>query len=537
MALALSLAGIACSDADEPLPVAAADVAVDTPALVVVIVVDQMRHDYLRRFESEWHDGFARLLAEGLSFEQFRHSHGLTETAPGHATLATGSVPARHGIVANAIRRPDQPGEQSIVADPEVHMLGRAATTAKGASPRALLREGVGDWLQRAHPDAVVISIAAKDRAAVLLGGKQPDLALWLTSDSHSTSSHYAESLPAWVSGYDSSARADALFGRAWLPLRAPEAYRHAQRIIDPRIQDITDSPLSVHFPHVIQAADARASRVIRWTPFADAMTLELARAAIEHEGMGSDEVPDLLLLSLSGGDYIGHRFGPDSMEMYDYYYRLDALLGEFMRFLDARVAGDCVVVLTSDHGVAELPEFSPWSTAGRFLPADEVPPLVASLADAQGIAAPQLGYSQGIDLYFEDAVDAAARAAFRMALAEQLRRHPRIADAWTSDELAGGAAHGEHGLAWLHGFHPDRSSDILLEFEPGVVVAMFGTGHGTPHDYDRHVPLLIMGLGRSGRVDTPAWSVDLAPTLAAVLRIEAPADLDGRSLLPTAGL
>jgi len=503
--------------------------------LVVVIVIDQMRADYYDRLGPQWQRGFKQLREQGRYFSAAYHEHALTETAPGHASISTGTDPARHGIVANGWFDRAAGAKVNAVADPRVSILGLDSAT--GSSPANLLRESVGDWAQAADPAAIVIAMAVKDRAAILLGGQRPDAALWYEDElgGFTSSSYYTNQAPAWVEAYNASDRAAQLFGEhGWTLSLAETEYGDSRMTTDPKlVTTFYNYALTKQFPHVIETPGKLARNVVRDTPFADQMVLELAREAIAAERMGADEVPDLLLIGLSGGDYAGHRYGPNSVEIHDYYLRIDAALGAFVDHLDSTIGADnYLLVLTSDHGVAPMPEYSDIPTAGRFIAKDQVPPLLARAAKRVGLSrkqTPRIDLAHGLELTFPAAVPEPTRAALRAALAELLREHALVADAWTRDELIGEDQRNEFADPWRRSFHPERSGDVLIQLAPGVATHPAGTGHGTPYQYDQHVPLLIRGPGWSGVDDQRVSTIDLAPTIAGILGVEVGAGVDGR--------
>lgn len=506
------------------------------PKLVVVLVVDQMRFDYFDHFDAQWQHGLEQLRKQSRFFTQARHQHAMTETAPGHATISTGAHPAHHGIVANSWWDRTTRTKINAIDDDSAKIFGNP--DAGGISAANLLRESVGDWMQAANPDAVVVSVAIKDRAAILMGGKHPDAAIWYDSKigDFTTSSYYGEQLPAWVSAYNEKGRAAALYGEiGWTLSQPDEAYGSSRRQVDPKlVTTFEDYSLTKQFPHVIAVEGKQPRNVMRDTPFGDQMLLELARDAIAATHMGADDVPDLLLVGISGGDYAGHRYGPDSIEIHDYFLRLDEQLGAFIADLDRQFGSDYVLLLTSDHGVAPMPEYSDIPTAGRF---GGKPTLTAALAAAAKASKlkrsqqPTLEFSHGVDLTFPESVDEATRASFRAELARVLRERDEIEDTWTSDELGSSENRNEYAHAWRLSFHPERSSDINLQFAPGVVLYSEGTGHGTPYPYDQHVPLLIRGAGTPGDDDQPVASVDVAPTIAGLVGVAVPAGVDGKAI------
>jgi predicted AlkP superfamily pyrophosphatase or phosphodiesterase len=511
------------------------------PRLVLLLVVDQMRFDYFDRYASRWKHGFSRLRDESLFFTEAYHAHALTETAPGHATISTGMDPARHGMVANRVWNRAANEKAKVVDDPDSKVLGNEDVVGVSAAP--LLSEGLGDWMHAADERSIVVSLAIKDRAAILLGGKRPDAAIWYDDGfgGFTTSTYYADARPEWVDAYNAKGRAEQLYGeQGWTPAFPDEAYADTRRETAPEfVSTHAGYSLTKRFPHVIDDAGRAAGKgprnVVRDTPFGDQMTLELARDAIAATGLGRDEIPDLLALSVSGGDYVGHRYGPNSMEMDDYYLRLDALLGELVTDLDTTIGRDAyVLVLTSDHGVTPVPDYNEGvETAGRFLGRVEVPPMMTKVAKELSLKKkerPTLGWSHGVDLVWPEHVSEEVRVRYRAALAERLREHPLLTDAWTRDELARNADRNPLAPAWRRSFHPERSSDILLQLAPGVTTYPQGTGHGTPYAYDQHVPLLVRGVG-TGEHTQRVHTTDIAPTLARMLGIAPPESLDGHAI------
>jgi predicted AlkP superfamily pyrophosphatase or phosphodiesterase len=533
--------GRASTDASEPsdepiVEPVAKPVEPALPKLVVVVVIDQMRFDYFERFGTQWQHGLEQLREQSRFFTQARHQHAMTETAPGHATISTGTHPSHHGIVANSWLDRSTRTKVNAVDDPAAKIFGNP--DAVGISAASLLRESVGDWMQNANPDAVVVSLAIKDRAAILMGGKHPDAAIWYDSKigAFTTSSYYGEQVPAWVGAYNDKGRAETLYGEiGWTLSRPDDAYGSSRRQIDPKlVTTFEDYALTKQFPHVIAVDGTQPRNVMRDTPFGDQMLLELARDAIAATHMGADAVPDLLFVGISGSDYAGHRYGPDSIEIHDYFLRLDEQLGTFIADLDRQFGDDYVLLLTSDHGVAPMPEYSDIPTAGRFGGKQTLPPAIAAAAKAIELPEsqqPSVEFTHGVDLTFPETVDEATRVRFRSELARILREREEVDDAWTRDELAGSENRSEYAQAWRISFNPERSSDINLQFAPGVVLYSEGTGHGTPYPYDQHVPLLIRGAGRPGVDDQPVASVDVAPTIAGLVGVSVPAGVDGKAI------
>lgn len=513
----------------------------ESPRLVVLISVDQMRADYLDRFADRLEHGLADVSRNGLKFTNTHHAHPMTETAPGHATLVTGVHPARTGVVSNEWW--DRIGQARAYAadDPDVEILG--APLSMGRSPALLLRTTIGDWLKSTSPNSKVYSVAIKDRVSVLMGGKQPDDAYWYDSRTgrYVTSSFYAGEYPEWLNAFNEMMVTPENVGRTWQRLWPEESYTASRADSFPAEHD----GIHIVFPHAIDLADTLHSPYVELihTPFGDQTTISLAQELVVQEGLGEDEQLDLLFLGLSSADYIGHRYGPFSQEVEDYYLRLDQMLGEFMAFLDDRIGREnYVTILTADHGVVRLPEYS--STLGepgqRVSVDDFREELVAGLTMAvreleiYATPIPMIMYPLGLVLRFEaeegDEVSEEQMRRVREIVAEHLSKAEVIEDVFTYDELL--AAEVERGAIadYLKSFHPDRAADIVIQykehntFPPTLVV-----NHGSPYTYDTHVPFIVVAAGLNpGVVDRRVWSVDIAPSLAAMLGISAPGDLDG---------
>lgn len=506
------------------------------PRLTVVLVVDQMPIHLLERFDDLYAGGLRRLLDEGAVFTRARHRHGIPHTGPGHATLATGADPSVHGIVSNNWLDRGT-GTWVYAAGDSAHPL--VGGNGEGRSPRLLEWPTLGTHLKRAHPGARVIAISPKDRSAILTAGHDADGAYWFDAGTGRwiTSTWYRPDLPDWVAEFNGSGRADSLAGRQWTLLHAEGAYLRSRADEAPYENDGEDTT----FPH-----DAPAAREgpgwapgFAATPWLDELTLDLGRAAIDAEDLGGDATPDLLWIGLSAGDFIGHSFGPWSREVQDAMLRLDRALGEFLAHLDARLGADSyVVALSADHGVVPMPE---WAHAGgldaRRVDRESITALIRPALDgsaaAEGATEPvpaSLAYT-GVYLRLPGSLPADAAGRVTAAVAQALRAHPRIADAFTDAELAAGTPRPFAG-AFRRSRFPGRSPDIfLLGREHDLIAGPGITAHLSPYDHDVRVPLILMGGAvRAGRFGRDVATVDLAPTLARLLGIP-DGDFDGAAL------
>lgn len=513
-AVALASAPLA---AQAPAPSAAQPAA--RPPLVVLVSVDQLRGDYHDRFAGDLTGGLARLYREGAAFTNAHHDHAITETAPGHATLGSGRFPRSHGITANALG----------VGDPQSPVIGGGGS---GASPFRYRGSSIVDWMRAADPRSRALSISRKDRGAILPIGRAHQPAFWYATDGRfTTSDYYADTLPTWVQRFNARNSAAALAGTPWTLALPAERYAEADSVVqESGGRDFT-------FPHVIPADPTEAARTLAEYPAMDSLIADLALEGLQAMELGTGEAPDLLAVSFSTTDAVGHRYGPDSRELHDQIVRLDRTLARFLDSLVALRGPNVIVALSADHGVGALP-----GTRSRDGNAEatfvDLRPLYArtdTLLRARGVPA---GAFRRVD----DAVHldrAALRAAgvspdsLLDAFAADARRVPGVlrADRW--DALAADSASSPIARRWLHMFAPDQVPDLVLTYTPHSVNA--GASyfqHGAPHDYDSHVPLVFWGPAfRAGRHDGFVRTVDLAPTLAAAFGVAPTEPIDGRVL------
>jgi len=492
--------------------------AAETPRLLVFLVVDQLRADILEEYRPLFDGGLRRLLDDGLSFTQATHTHAVTETSPGHATLSTGTHPSRHGMVSNQwFERSNGAWRSVLNVEHESHSLIGDSTTGAGA-PERLMRTGVADWLRGAHPDAQVVSLSGKARAAVLLAGKTAGDVYWFdeASAKFSTSTYYSAGIAGWVEKYNDREGMDALADTLW-ESTIPSDYRSLTR---PDTAAGEGDGVHTWFPHIarIEGYGPLDGYWLANNPELDRSVLGLAREAVRALDLGEDATPDYLALGLSAVDRVGHAYGPRSREQLDNLLRLDRELGRFLDFLDDEVGvGKYAVAMSADHGVMDLPEAESWDGRSRRL----------TVADRM-----QLEELLG-QVVREEAANGASAIATR--LAAETEALPWVRKAWP----VGSMSESPDSLAQLqmNSFFPGRPTGVLARF--GVVYQLvpgtldwnwpLGTHHGSPYYYDRHVPLVFMGPGVvPGVSERPVETVDIAPTLAEWLGIQAPDDLDG---------
>lgn len=509
---------LACTHSSQPPPgVLAPPPSHERPALAVMLVVDQLSQPLLERYDDLFTGGFRRLLDEGRLYVNATHDHFATSTAPGHASLSTGVHPSRHGVVANQWYEPVDGGwvEVENVADSTVSIVDHPELP--GISPHKLMRPGVADWLRAAEPESVVASVSGKDRGAVHAAGRVGGQVWWYeeTTGRFVTSTYYRDSVPAWVERFHADRMVAYAADTVWAST-IPEAA--LERSLPDTAAHEGDG-VHTYFPHRF-AAEGDPNEFWEWfgdTPMMDAATLEFAEMLVTELGMGRDSIPDFLNVSVSQTDRVGHDYGPWSREQLDNLLRLDRELGRFFDFLDTTVGrGRWVVALSADHGVMVTPEAlqnEPGHENARRMTAGELA-LLDSLA---GEVSPAAG---------PDSV-----VAF-------LERLDFVAGAWTLQELAEGQPADSFAVLAQRSLYPGRAGGDLghlgveFRYSAWLLEDERGTGHGTPYWYDRHVPLIFLGPGiPPGRDPVRASTLDFAPTIARLLGVPHPDDLDGAPL------
>ncbi len=513
------------------------------PRLVVAIAVDQLRADYMDRFSRFYgRSGFNLFLQRGASFAEARYEHATTSTCPGHAVILTGSYGDVNGIIGNDWYDVETGREEYCAADSSATLIGSAL---EGRSPRNLKGATVGDLLKiSTGGQSRVVTVSAKDRSAIMLGGHLADAAYWMEDTLFVSSTYYRPDLPQWAREFNASAKVTSYFGRKWERLLPAPAYEMVGPDDVPTERD--DAGMGRTFPHTIAGGPAIGAAFVEafdQSPFSNDVVADFAMGAVTAERLGRDTVTDLLGIGFSANDRVGHAYGPDSHEVMDVTIRLDRTLARLFGFLDRTVGlANVVIVLTADHGVAPLPEvferLHPGASARRFHPA-VVDTVVKAALDARYGAAPPPGWvvhHAQPQLY----LNLAALRARKIAVEEAERvaqaavmSIPGVHEALTATELGMGRGAGAR-TAEVYSFFPGRSGNIYYQMAPYILVddEPTGTGHGTPWAYDRQVPLLWFG-GRivPGVRQTPAAVADIAPTLSALLGLTAPGGSQGRVL------
>ena len=512
------------------------------PALVVLIVVDGLPQRQLVDYRDQLVEGgLRRFLDQGRWFAEAHHGHALTVTAPGHAVMLTGAYPGRTGIIGNEWRDRATGELTSSTTDAAHTYIGHKTGKLDGTSPKNLRVETLGDVLERASPGSKVIAIAGKDRGAILTAGRTGTAYMYQAQTGRfASSTYYMKAHPAWVAAFDARKPADAWFHRQWRPLLPDSEYARSLPDDQPWYSPGGKLPKMMGEGQDAPGPSYYASLLI--SPFVDALTLDFARAAIAGEDLGADDSPDILVLCLSGHDYVNHYYGAESRLSHDHVLQLDRLLRDFFRDLDARVGRErYVAALSADHGFTPVPDHSRalGRDAGRVDLRRMLARVNSALEHELGDGA-WLRFITYADLALDERVAArhgvGVQAALEAARKEVLKE-PGIAAVYTRAQIEGLAARDAPYLeAVRRGWDRERSGDLQLVMKPYWVPGggfTRGTTHGSPHRYDTHVPLAFYGPAwvSPGRVDAPVAIVDLAPTLAALLGISPPAASQGRPL------
>lgn len=497
--------------------------AAGTPALVVFLTVDQMRPDYMDRWAPQLTGGLARFARQGAVFTNAFHDHANTETAPGHSVTMSGRFPRSTGIVSNT----------TGVLDPQAPLL---TSRDLPASPYRFRGSTLIDWLRARDPASRALSVSRKDRGAILPMGRAKQSVFWYATSNgeFTTSRYYADTLPTWIRRINARRMPQRLAGQTWNLLLPPSAYT------EPDSEPIENAGKEFTFPHTLPTDSARAASELPYTPWMDELTLATALEGLQTLSIGDGASTDVLAISLSATDYIGHRYGPDSREQHDNILRLDRALGTFIDSLyKLRDSSTIAFALTADHGVTSFPELVAQRSGRPVTPRYDVKPIVADLhaalraanVDTMAIAL------DGAAVYVNRKAFAQSRGnadAMLTRLATQLRAASGIARVdFVRDLAKADTLHDAVARRWAHMIPGD--SPIELVFTPvqgGYPRDARIAEHGLPYDDDAHVPVMFYGPWfKAGRYTQRALVADMAPTLAQVAGVPPTERLDGRVL------
>lgn len=505
------------------------------PTLLVILVVDQMRADYLSRFERFWTRGMRRLLDEGAVFEQARYPYLNTVTCAGHATISTGAFPSTHGVILNEWLQRSAGRRMSCTEDPTVTPLPYGGAPERiGHSAHRLRVPTIGDRLRERSPASRVVTLSMKPRSAVMLAGRSGTVTWFSDANTWSTSTAYGAS-PVLASYLDHHP-VEAARSAVWERTLEPSAYEG----LDDAAGERPGAGWSTFFPHPLSGAagtpDAAFYDLWERSPYSDAYLGAMSGSLVERLQLGQQDQVDLLGVSFSALDYVGHSFGPDSHEVQDTLARLDTVIGDLLHLLDARVGrGRYVVALSADHGVAPIPE--QWQAAGhdagRLLPQSIRAAAEAALRPlGPGPHVEQVEYT---DLYLSERARTALakRPDVERSLVDALSAVPGVARVFTSATLTRAQPSTDPSTRAAALSHAEGASgEIIIVPQAGwITTNSSATTHGSANDYDQRVPLIVMGPRVSpGRYQVDASPADIAPTLGALVNLPTPG-VDGRPL------
>ena len=501
-------------------PTASAARGASPASLVVFIAIDQMRPDYFERFRSQWTGGLGRIREHSVFYTHGQQNHANTETAPGHSTMLSGREPAHTGIVSN----------DRGVPDPTATLID---ANGPGASPRRFLGTTLYDWMLARDPRSRVLSVSRKDRGAILSVGRAIGPVFWYADGGFTTSHYYADTLPSWVTDFNSQHGADALAGTSWTLMRPESDYA------EPDSMPYEHGGTDFVFPHAFPATAQEVRDQLSSFPWMDSLTLAFALRGTRELSLGNGDAPDLLSISLSTTDAVGHAYGPDSREMHDHLLRLDKWLGVFLDSLATMVPADrMVLALTADHGVTSFPEYL---TSVRHVKAGRISldgvshGIAATLTSRYHV---DFGIDFGNGLLTADTVSLRARGldvdSLARAVAGQLKGRSGIARVYTPRTLASANATDISALRWRNAIPRDVAWLVCVVASPNFVWSSgkLSAEHGTLNDLDVGVPIAFMGPRIDARtIERAARTVDIAPTLAAYLGLRPSEHLDGEVL------
>lgn len=503
------------------------------PKLVVGIVVDQMRYDYLMRYWSKFSEnGFRRLVKGGLNCENAHYNYVPTYTGPGHASVYAGTTPAYHGIVANDWYSREEKKMVYCSEDLSVSAVGGNVLSGM-MSPKRLMSSNISDELRLAYQKkSKVIGIAIKDRGAILPAGHMPDAAYWFdgkSSGNWMTSTYYMTDLPQWVKDFNAKGKAQEYLSKPWETLLPIESYTESTPD-ETAYEGLFKNETKPVFPHNLpEIAKLSGVGLLAATPFGNSLTCEFAMEAITGEKLGQDEYPDLLAVSFSSTDYVGHQFGTNAIETEDTYLRLDRNLADFMAFLDKNVGQkDYLIFLTADHGGAYNTTYmndnripagnyrldSLKAGLGRFLKPFYGDSIITTITNDQVYF-----NKERMKKFYVNAKELEEKSI------EFLMSQAGVTGVLNGYDIANQDYTEILNKKIKNGFLPARSGDLVVKYAPGwLEYGKTGTTHGSYYNYDTHVPMLWYGWKiPAGTISEYRRITDIAPTLSFILNIPLP--------------
>ena len=533
----LSMALLGCGTASAQQSNTAA---IERPKLVVGIVVDQMRWDYLYRYQKRYTDGgFKRLLGEGFSCENTMIPYVPSVTAIGHTCIYTGSVPSIHGIAGNNFVKDGK--KVYCTDDDSVKPVGTTSVAAL-MSPRNLWVSTIGDEMKIAsNGRAKVVGVALKDRASILPAGHNPNGAFWFDDQTGCfiTSSYYMDRLPKWVEAFNDKRLPEQYLSQKWNTLYPKNTYTKSttdENEYENGIREGVKATLPLNLPELYKKY---GYGIIRNTPFGNSLTLDMAKAAIDGEQLGADDETDLLTVSCSSTDYIGHQVGTHAIETEDTYLRLDKAIADFLAYLDSKVGkGNYLVFLSADHGAMNNAAFlqdrripaGSWDASATAKKLNHV--LAKEYPEAGDIVKTVMNYQ----VFFNRDVIKSKQLDFdkiKQTVVNVLKEDPSVLYACDMAKASTESIPEEVKSRIINGYNRERSGDVVIILKPNFYAhGMKGTDHGAWNSYDTHIPLVFMGWGiKHGATTKQTFMTDIAPTIAAMLHVQAPNGCVGKSI------
>jgi predicted AlkP superfamily pyrophosphatase or phosphodiesterase len=512
---------------------------VSRPKLVVGVVIDQMRWDYLYRYYDRYAPtgAFKRILNQGYSCENTFIPYAPTVTACGHSTIYTGSVPAISGITGNFWWDSQLQRTVYCTEDKSVNTVGSTSSQGK-MSPANMFVNTIGDELRLAtNFKGKVVGVAIKDRGGILTAGHSANAAYWYDNSTGAwiTSTYYMNELPKWVSDFNDQKWVDKYYQQGWNLLYPASTY--LQSTADEKSYEA--KPFGNGFPYTLSQFIGKDYGKIANTPMGNTLTSEFAKAVISNEQLGADAITDMITISYSSPDYIGHSFGPNSMEEEDNFLRLDKELGNLLDYLDAKVGkNQYTFFLSADHGVAHIPEFLKENKmpGGRLMMSDMMKNLNKSLNEVFAISNMVLS-DDNYQIHLNNRAIDSAKIEKKWVtdhILQFLEKQPAIARAFPLDQLNTVPLPATIRTMLNNGYYPSRNGDIQMILKPGYMDAWSNTGttHGLWNPYDSHIPLLWYGWGiKQGKTNREIYMTDIAATLAAMLHIQMPNGCVGHAI------
>ena len=511
----------------------------EPPKLVVLLVVDQMRPDLLTRFDDLYIGGFRWLMDHGVWFTDTHHEHSYTATGPGHTTIGFGQYPGNVGVIGNSFYDRALKKNVNCVEDPNAKLVG--SNKGKARSSSRYDTKGLGDWLKVNYPSSKVISVGGKDRAACLLGGKNPDQAIYYNgAGTFISSDYYVDQLPQWAIDFNQKLQTRSYGDSLWQRSLDENLYLKYAR--EDHFYGEEDNYLNDEYSPVFPIGTDPGEDplpILMGTPWFEREILELAKNAVKGESLGSRDVPDLLAIGFSAMDWILHSYGPYSQEAMDACIKLDRYLGTFIDFLDAQIGLENVLfALTADHGGLPLPEFliKNGERGGRINKKHMNEALTWVDEECEEKFGEKLYHREGGNFYLNK--DRLKKANIELdqiynIVEKYLSDVEGIDGVAIKDKIMASSEKDKMTQRIKNMINKEHTPEIFPIVSPGYLYrGPFGTSHGTPYDYDTHVPLIFSRSQFNSKTDnSPRATVDIAPTIAKYLNVDIPEYCDGQAI------